>query len=182
MFRPIDLSLGQGAAWIIINLAMFRPIDLSLGQGAAWIIINLAMFRPIDLSLGQGAAWIPDDANILKFKALNLPNPVCKVNTDCDPVKGVVIGIVDAKYKGNSIISQDCSCIEQSSLEHKEVCSCKVTFNLNLGPPGVFRPTSKKSLLVQMASRPNIRKAKCETASWPTVRNLIVKSQYSKLV
>uniref|UniRef100_A0A8D9E1M2 Uncharacterized protein n=1 Tax=Cacopsylla melanoneura TaxID=428564 RepID=A0A8D9E1M2_9HEMI len=130
MFRPIDLSLGQGAAWIIINLAMFRPIDLSLGQGAAWIIINLAMFRPIALLLGQGAAWIPDDANILKFKALNLPNPVCKVNTDCDPVKGVVVGIVDAQYKKNIKVSQDCSCNKPPG---QAKCSCTVAFK-----PGSF--------------------------------------------
>uniref|UniRef100_A0A8D8QPM1 Uncharacterized protein n=1 Tax=Cacopsylla melanoneura TaxID=428564 RepID=A0A8D8QPM1_9HEMI len=91
-------------------------------------LVGLVIATVVALLLGQGAAYIPDAANLEKFNALHLPNPVCKLNTDCDPVKGVVIGIVDAKYKGNSIISQDCSCIEQSSLEQKEVCSCKVTF------------------------------------------------------
>uniref|UniRef100_A0A8D9F023 Uncharacterized protein n=1 Tax=Cacopsylla melanoneura TaxID=428564 RepID=A0A8D9F023_9HEMI len=121
----------------LVGLVIATVVALSLGQGAAWIIINLAMFRPIDLSLGQGgiAPWTKESEQYLeKFKALNLPNPVCKVNTDCDKVKAVFLVIVDAKYKGNSIISQDCSCIEQSSLEHKEVCSCKVTFKPKPGP------------------------------------------------
>uniref|UniRef100_A0A8D8RQG9 Uncharacterized protein n=1 Tax=Cacopsylla melanoneura TaxID=428564 RepID=A0A8D8RQG9_9HEMI len=113
----------------LVGLVIATVVDLSLGQGAAWIIINLAMFRPIDLSLGQGgiAPWTKESEQYLeKFKALNLPNPVCKVNTDCDPVKGVVIGIVDAKYTGNSKISQDCSCIKPDLPDSK--CSCKVTF------------------------------------------------------
>uniref|UniRef100_A0A8D8RR72 Uncharacterized protein n=1 Tax=Cacopsylla melanoneura TaxID=428564 RepID=A0A8D8RR72_9HEMI len=89
-------------------------------------LVGLVIATVVDLSLGQGAAWIPDQANLEKFKALHLPNPVCKVNTDCDPVKGVVIGIVDAKYTGNSKISQDCSCIKPDLPDSK--CSCKVTF------------------------------------------------------
>uniref|UniRef100_A0A8D8VW49 Uncharacterized protein n=1 Tax=Cacopsylla melanoneura TaxID=428564 RepID=A0A8D8VW49_9HEMI len=89
-------------------------------------LVGLVIATVVALLLGQGAAYIPDAANLEKFNALHLPNPVCKLNTDCDPVKGVVIGIVDAKYKGNSIISQDCSCIKPDLPDSK--CSCKVTF------------------------------------------------------
>uniref|UniRef100_A0A8D9AWL5 Uncharacterized protein n=1 Tax=Cacopsylla melanoneura TaxID=428564 RepID=A0A8D9AWL5_9HEMI len=93
-------------------------------------LVGLVIATVVALSLGQGAAWIPDQTNLEKFKALHLPNPVCKVNTDCDPVKGVVIGIVNAKYKGNSNVSQDCSCNKPPG---PAKCSCTVAFK-----PGSF--------------------------------------------
>uniref|UniRef100_A0A8D8RWN2 Uncharacterized protein n=1 Tax=Cacopsylla melanoneura TaxID=428564 RepID=A0A8D8RWN2_9HEMI len=87
-------------------------------------LVGLVIATVVDLSLGQGAAWIPDQANLEKFKALLLPNPLCKLTTDCDTVKGVVIGIVNAKYKENSNLTSDCSCNKPDQAK----CSCKVTF------------------------------------------------------
>uniref|UniRef100_A0A8D9F0T3 Uncharacterized protein n=1 Tax=Cacopsylla melanoneura TaxID=428564 RepID=A0A8D9F0T3_9HEMI len=85
-------------------------------------LVGLVIATVVALSLGQGAAWIPDQANLEKFKALHLPNPVCKVNTDCDKVKAVFLVILDAKYKGRNSISEDCSCTREQK------CSCLTTF------------------------------------------------------
>uniref|UniRef100_A0A8D9F1D4 Uncharacterized protein n=1 Tax=Cacopsylla melanoneura TaxID=428564 RepID=A0A8D9F1D4_9HEMI len=88
-------------------------------------LVGLVIATVVDLSLGQGgiAPWTKESEQYLeKFKALNLPNPVCKVNTDCDKVKAVFLVILDAKYKGRNSISEDCSCTREQK------CSCLTTF------------------------------------------------------
>uniref|UniRef100_A0A8D8Z420 Uncharacterized protein n=1 Tax=Cacopsylla melanoneura TaxID=428564 RepID=A0A8D8Z420_9HEMI len=99
----------------LVGLVIATVVDVSLGLG-------------IGLGMGIGdyvdSPWIDDLTNLEKFKALLLPNPLCKLTTDCDTVKGVVIGIVNAKYKENSNLTSDCSCNKPDQAK----CSCKVTF------------------------------------------------------
>uniref|UniRef100_A0A8D8Q7I3 Uncharacterized protein n=1 Tax=Cacopsylla melanoneura TaxID=428564 RepID=A0A8D8Q7I3_9HEMI len=86
----------------------------------------------VDLSKAQSVPWTDEDAGYTqKFAGLNLPNPVCAANGDCDKLKSVVASIANAKHPGNSMISHNCQCLPTNGGPNG--CSCTYNFNSKLG-------------------------------------------------